>query len=234
MDYIIFILKKKYFAIHRPHGWWRYIFFWIIYVEVFSFFSYITMDFLLLNGSRCILSSWRETHKPHDSFPIDWFWLRGWLINKGAICTRTAPLFWIFISLFQDPRTKLERNIGSQNQSIQNRARSHTHTHTNRHWHRFRHRHRHTHTGGIPNAHTHIHTHTLSLSLSLLPPLSLFLSLSLSLFLSLSHTHTNTHTHTDHNTVVMYHGRCLCCSMLQCVAVCCSALQCVAVCCSVL
>ena len=49
---------------------------------------------------------------------IDWFWLRGWLINKGAICTRTAPLFWIFISLFQNPRTRLVRKIGSQNQSI--------------------------------------------------------------------------------------------------------------------
>jgi len=51
-------------------------------------------------------------------FTIDWFWLRGWLINKGAICTRTAPLFWIFISLFQSPRTRLIRKIGSQNQSI--------------------------------------------------------------------------------------------------------------------
>ena len=49
---------------------------------------------------------------------IDWFWLRGWLINKGAICTRTAPLFWIFISLFQNPRTRSVRKIGSQNQSI--------------------------------------------------------------------------------------------------------------------
>ena len=25
--------------------------------------------------------------------PKDWFWLRGWLINKGAICARTAPFF---------------------------------------------------------------------------------------------------------------------------------------------
>jgi len=49
---------------------------------------------------------------------IDWFWSRGWLIDKGAICTRTAPLFWIFISLFQHPRTRLVRKIGSQNQSI--------------------------------------------------------------------------------------------------------------------
>ena len=49
---------------------------------------------------------------------IDWFWLWGWLINKGAICTRTAPLFWNFISLFQGPRTRLVRKIGSQNQSI--------------------------------------------------------------------------------------------------------------------
>jgi len=49
---------------------------------------------------------------------IDWFWLRGWLINKGAICTRSAPLFWNFIFLFQSPRTRLVRKIGSQNQSI--------------------------------------------------------------------------------------------------------------------
>jgi len=57
---------------------------------------------------------------------IDWFWLWGWLINKGAIqitkgaiCTRSAPLFWNFISLFQGPQTRLVRKISSQNQSIQ-------------------------------------------------------------------------------------------------------------------
>ena len=55
---------------------------------------------------------------PMWSAAIDWFWLRGWLINKGAICTRTAPLFWIFISLFQNPRTRLVRKISSPNQSI--------------------------------------------------------------------------------------------------------------------
>jgi len=38
-------------------------------------------------------------------------------MNKGAICTRTAPLFWNFISLFQGPRTRLVRKIGSRNQS---------------------------------------------------------------------------------------------------------------------
>jgi len=27
---------------------------------------------------------------------VDWFWLRGWLVHKGAICTGTAPLFWNF------------------------------------------------------------------------------------------------------------------------------------------
>jgi len=31
-------------------------------------------------------------------FPTDWFWLRGWLIHKGATCTGTAPLFWNFIA----------------------------------------------------------------------------------------------------------------------------------------
>jgi len=49
---------------------------------------------------------------------IDWFWLRGWLIKKGAICTRTAPFLWIFISLFRNPRTRLVRKIGSKNQSV--------------------------------------------------------------------------------------------------------------------
>jgi len=52
---------------------------------------------------------------------VDWFWLRGWLINKGAICTRTAPLFRIFISLFQNPPTGLVWKIGSQNLSIMRR-----------------------------------------------------------------------------------------------------------------
>ena len=46
---------------------------------------------------------------------IDWFGLWGWRINKGAIFTRTAPLFWNFISLFQGSRTRLVRKIGSQN-----------------------------------------------------------------------------------------------------------------------
>ena len=30
-------------------------------------------------------------------YSIDWFWLLGWLIRKGAICTRIAPL-WISTS----------------------------------------------------------------------------------------------------------------------------------------
>jgi len=56
----------------------------------------------------------------HDGTPIDWFWLRGWLIHKGAICTGTASLFWNSISLFERPRTRLVRKFGSQNQSIGN------------------------------------------------------------------------------------------------------------------
>jgi len=51
-------------------------------------------------------------------FRIDWFWLRGWINNKGVICTGTAPLFWNFISLFERPRTRSVGKIGSQNQSI--------------------------------------------------------------------------------------------------------------------
>jgi len=59
---------------------------------------------------------------------IDWFWLRGWLIIKGAICAGTAPLFWEFISLFERPQTKLVRIIRSRNQSISHSTQSwHTH-----------------------------------------------------------------------------------------------------------
>jgi len=50
---------------------------------------------------------------------IDWSWLWGGLIYKGAICTGTAPLFWNSISLFERPRTRWVRKIGSQNQSIE-------------------------------------------------------------------------------------------------------------------
>jgi len=49
---------------------------------------------------------------------IDWFWLQGWLMNKRAICTGTAPLFWKFIFLFERPRTRLVRKTGSPNQSM--------------------------------------------------------------------------------------------------------------------
>ena len=49
---------------------------------------------------------------------IDWFFLRGWLNNKWAICIGTAPSCWDFISLFERPRTRLVGKIGSQNQSI--------------------------------------------------------------------------------------------------------------------
>ena len=70
------------------------------------------------------ISTYLSIYTRHDTL-IDWFWLWGWLINKGAIeinkgaiCTRTAPLFWNFISLFQGPRTRSVRKIGSQNQSI--------------------------------------------------------------------------------------------------------------------
>ena len=55
----------------------------------------------------------------HSCVSIDWFWLRNWLINKGAIYTGTPPLFWNFISLFERPRTRLAGKIQIQNQSIQ-------------------------------------------------------------------------------------------------------------------
>jgi len=36
-----------------------------------------------------------------------WFWLRGWPIHTGAICSGTAPLFWNFISeIVQSANTK--------------------------------------------------------------------------------------------------------------------------------
>ena len=49
---------------------------------------------------------------------IDWVWLRGWLNNRGEICTGTAPLFWNLISLFERPRTRLVGKIGYQSQFI--------------------------------------------------------------------------------------------------------------------
>ena len=39
-------------------------------------------------------------------------------MNKRAICTGTAPLFWKFIFLFERPRTRLVRKTGSPNQSM--------------------------------------------------------------------------------------------------------------------
>ena len=161
-------------------------YFWIIYEEVFSFFSYITMDFIFLNVLRCILSSWRETHKAARLFSQS---------KIGLVHTDTH--------IQTDTDTDTDKD-----------------THTREAY-------------PMPT-HTYTHTHSLSLSLSLSPFLFLPPSLSLSSSLSLSRTQKHTHTHTEHNTVVMYHGTCLCCSMLQCVAVCYSVLQCVAVCCSVL
>jgi len=61
-----------------------------------------------------------------QSRPIDWFWLRGWLNNKGALCSLILE-FWYkslisfireLISLFERPRTRLLYKIGSQNQSM--------------------------------------------------------------------------------------------------------------------
>ena len=77
----------------------------------------------MYSSDECVM--WNGAGNKSCHICIDWFWLWGWLINKGAtkinkgaICTRTAPLFWNFISLFQGPQTRLVRKIGSQNQSI--------------------------------------------------------------------------------------------------------------------
>ena len=86
-----------------------YIHIYMIYICIYIYITYMfnQQQWLWLPASR--LSSRTPA--------IDWFWLRGWLTNKGAICTRTAPLFGIFISLFQIPRTRLVWKIDSQNQS---------------------------------------------------------------------------------------------------------------------
>ena len=49
---------------------------------------------------------------------INWFWLRGWLNHKGAICTTTAPLFWNFNTVFGEATTRFVRKNGSLNQYI--------------------------------------------------------------------------------------------------------------------
>jgi len=106
-----------------PYMWWH------VFISVWHDSFYL---WVCLCSCACVEGHWQHLEVEespfmwwhvsisvwHDSFWIDWFWLRCWLINKGAICTRTAPLFWNFISLFQGPRTRLVRKIGSQNQSI--------------------------------------------------------------------------------------------------------------------
>jgi len=54
----------------------------------------------------------------HDTSLIDWFWLRGWLINNRAICTRIALLCWNCIPLFEKPRTRFVGKVTSTNQSM--------------------------------------------------------------------------------------------------------------------
>jgi len=79
-----------------------------IWSLLYGFFAKKTHNFIdPTNQSHPISHMW-----------IDWFWLRGWLIDKGAICTGTAPLFWNCIFLFKRPRTRLVWKIGSQNQSM--------------------------------------------------------------------------------------------------------------------
>ena len=94
---------------------------WLIYLCDIFLILWIQTQFCKKDCTHIIVVYCRRVYKTW----IDWFWLRGWLINKkaisinkGAICTRTAPLFWNFISLLEGPRTRLVRKIGSQNQSI--------------------------------------------------------------------------------------------------------------------
>ena len=60
---------------------------------------YVATDFRFGVG---VVQPWRFSARKSISLRveevcIDWFWLLGWLIHKGAICTRIAPL-WISTS----------------------------------------------------------------------------------------------------------------------------------------
>ena len=120
------VLPVEYHHVCRRGPFWRQVACLQIYILLIANLppSHSTLCRELLNTEAC--KSWKRESCSHW---IDWFWLWGWLINKGAIsinkgaiCTRTAPLFWNFISLYQGPRPRLVRKIGSRNQSIDSHA----------------------------------------------------------------------------------------------------------------
>jgi len=86
---------------------------WFIYMRNMDC-SHVTWLNRREESSGCSHVTWLNRSEE----AIDWFWLRGWLLHTGAICTRTAPLFLICISLFERPRTRLVRKVRSQHQSI--------------------------------------------------------------------------------------------------------------------
>jgi len=123
----------------------------------------------------------KHIHTHAGIYTIDWFWLRVWLINKGAICTGTASVFWKFVSLFGRPRTRLVGKIGIQNQSIGNSRleldskmqdllkmirRIYSYTFIQTHKHTLTHTHTHTHAH--PQTHTHTHINVLLTDSSLI------------------------------------------------------------------
>jgi len=72
--------------------------------------EYIPAIYRMQDNSVSWVVSMESTFMYSDSSPIDWFWLLGWLIHQGAVCTRIAPL-WIstacsFVSCSQLQRPK--------------------------------------------------------------------------------------------------------------------------------
>ena len=85
------------------------------------------------SGSMWFQTPWHRLCPEGWAITIYWFWLLGWLINKGATCTRICPL-WIYTSngtarssIWRsqvkrqkpyDPHEHQVRKIGNQNPSI--------------------------------------------------------------------------------------------------------------------
>jgi len=109
-------LTRLHYALGVPDAWVRYVFSHSLsHSDVGVYVVYIHSHCLIQeSGVHIHPHLYTLTHSlPHELDvgvsttekiglkSIDWFWLQGWLINKGAPCTRSAPLFRIFISLFQ-------------------------------------------------------------------------------------------------------------------------------------
>jgi len=64
---------------------WRQ-FFWVLPNEISGHIFWDSNILLIFHTNECFTT----TQLPRS---VDWFWLRGWLINKVSICTGSAPLF---------------------------------------------------------------------------------------------------------------------------------------------